>query len=257
MSYRLGHDVTSISRNLPQNLLEAVFCEHYRTRYYYYLNDVLTLFPLDMCLVIVDLGIIVSGASFVAFILPLFFLCLFMLQKYFLNIFHQLAHLDAEAKLPLFNHFSEVLAGIEHIRAFEWQSMYLTRSIGELDHSQKLQYYLCVCEHWLQLNFELATSLVAIFLVTLSLTLKNTTSQSAIGLALVTLMKFGETVSFFARSSTSLESDLGALGRLTEIIESSTVEDDGELANERAKDLHANWPEQGKIEFCEMRTKYK
>lgn len=50
----------------------------------------------------------------------------------------ELKRLDSLAFSPIFQHFNESLQGLQTIRAFNKQEMFLARNAGNLDHSNRV-----------------------------------------------------------------------------------------------------------------------
>lgn len=162
-------------------------------------------------------------------------------------------HLDLEAKTPLYTQFTEMTAGLQHIRAFGWQSNFLTHSLKLLDHSQKPYYYMFCIQRWLHLALDFFVLFIALALVTFALNLKHTTSQGAIGLALLNVVTFSEALTALFESWIEVETSLGALARLRTFINTTPVEKNAS----EIQDLPQDWPAHGAIEFGSVSARYK
>lgn len=202
---------------------------------------------------LVSAGIIVSGANYAAIVIPFLLLTIYLVQHFYLRTSRQMRHLDLEAKSPLYTQFSETAAGVQHIRAFSWQSEILSQSFKALDVSQKPYYYMFCIQRWLTLVLELSVMVVAIVLVTLALSLPHTTSASAIGLAMVNMIGFGSGMADVMNTWTRLETSLGAIARLRSFLNETPTEKD---SNSEIRPP-ADWPQHGRIEFRDVSAKYK
>lgn len=174
--------------------------------------------------VLTDIGIIASGAKFAAIIIPFLLVALYFLQRFYLRTSRQIRLLDLEAKSHLYTQFTETAAGLQHVRAFGWQSEVLAHSFRLLDYSQKPYYYMFCIQRWLALTLDLSVLAIAVVLVTFGL--NTTTSQSAIGLALVNVMTLSETLSQLINSWIDLETSLGAIARLRTFLDKTPAEED-------------------------------
>lgn len=203
--------------------------------------------------VLTDIGIIASGAKFAAIIIPFLLVALYFLQRFYLRTSRQIRLLDLEAKSPLYTQFTETAAGLQHVRAFGWQSEVLAHSFRLLDYSQKPYYYMFCIQRWLALTLDLSVLAIAVVLVTFGL--NTTTSQSAIGLALVNVMTLSETLSQLINSWIDLETSLGAIARLRTFLDKTPAEED--WLDEQDSGLPSSWPGHGKIEVRSMSAKYK
>lgn len=178
---------------------------------------------------------------------------MYLLQSFYLRTSRQMRHLDLEAKSPLYTLFAEIASGLQHIRAFGWQDAYLENGLRLLDFSQKPYYLLFCIQRWLTFVLDMFVMAVAIILITLAVKTTNTTSESAIGLALINLVGYGETLSLLIQYWTTLETSLGAIARLRTFVDKTPVE------RELAKPFHPSdpWPSSGKIKIKGLVAKYK
>ncbi|KAF4779309.1 hypothetical protein HER10_EVM0002693 [Colletotrichum scovillei] len=202
--------------------------------------------------VLAETAIIATGSSYIAALIPPSFLALYLLQKYYLRTSRQLRHIDLEAKSPLFTHFSEVLAGLPTIRAFAWSPAMLRENHALLDASQR-PYYLFFCvQRWLNVVLDLFIAGMAVVLVAFALYFTNATTMGAIGLAMVNIINFNQTLSDFIEMWTMLETSLGAIARLKYFVRYTPREDrDGE-----ADEMPPAWPGSGKIEIENVTAAY-
>ncbi|KAM4067250.1 ABC transporter [Hirsutella rhossiliensis] len=228
---RFSQDMTLVSQMLPMAFMEVA----------YLALSVLT-----------DIGIIASGAKYASVIIPFFVVALYCLQKFYLRTSRQIRHLDLEAKSPLYTQLTETAAGLQHIRAFGWQSKVLAGSLRLLDYSQKPYYYMFCIQRWLALTLDMSILVIAGVLVTFAL--NTTTSQSAIGLALINVMTLSETLSQLINAWINLETSLGAIARLRTFLRNTPIEKDP-LRGQDPR-LPPGWPEHGKIEVGSMSAKY-
>lgn len=204
-------------------------------------------------LVLAETAIIASGATYVAALIPPSFAVLYLLQKYYLRTSRQLRHIDLEAKSPLFTHFTEVLAGLPTLRAFSWRAAMLRESHALLDTSQRPFYLFFCVQRWLNVVLDLLIAGMAVVLVAFALYFTGTTSQSAIGLAMVNIISFNQTLGLFLEMWTQLETSLGAIARLKYFVQYTPRED---------RDCETDvpppgWPGGGKIEIENVTAAYR
>ena len=218
---------------------------------YKYVPDELTLLVFFDNLV--SLGIIVSGADYAAIVIPFLFVSVYLVQHFYLRTSRQMRHLDLEAKSPLYTQFSEIAAGVQHIRAFSWRSQILSESYRLLDYSQKPYYYMFCIQRWLNLVLELIVMVIAVVLVALALKFPNTSSGGTIGLAMLNVITFGTGMANVIGTWTRMVTSLGAIARLRSFLEETPIEEDPTSEPELPKD----WPLRGKVEFKGVCAQYK
>ncbi|KAF5547770.1 Canalicular multispecific organic anion transporter 2 [Fusarium mexicanum] len=200
---RFSQDMTLIDMSLPLA---------------FYLTLDLTL----RCLV--QVGVVASGASYFGAFLPISFLALYLIQKYYLRTSRQMRLLDLEAKTPLYTQFTEITAGLATIRSFGWTNGVLDESFRMLNTSQKPFYLMFCIQRWLELVLDLFVTGMAILLVTIALRIPGTTSEGAIGLAMVNLLGLNMTLTTVIDQWTTLETSLGAIARLKSFIQNTPNE---------------------------------
>ncbi|EFZ03270.2 ABC transporter, transmembrane domain, type 1 [Metarhizium robertsii ARSEF 23] len=203
-------------------------------------------------LLITDIGIIAAGATYISVIIPFILMCVYIIQYFYLRTSRQMRYIDLEAKTPLYTQFSEISAGLMHIRSFGWDSQCLSRSRQLLDDSQKPFYYMFCIQRWLGLVSELCVLGVATILVSVALCFRGTTSQNAMGLSLLTLIQFGDSILTLLNTWIDTETSLGAIARIKSFAETTPSEDDGGGSAE----LPAGYLEQGAIKMVGVTATY-
>ncbi|KAI9148264.1 ABC multidrug transporter B [Paramyrothecium foliicola] len=228
---RFSQDMTLVDQNLPSEFLMT----------------------LQLGLkAVAQTGIVASGASYVGIAIPPSLLLLWVIQKYYLRTSRQLRFLDLEAKTPLYTQFTEMIAGLATIRAFGWSQALLKESIRLLDTSQKPFYTMFCIQRWLALVLDMFVAGMALVLVTTALRATGSTSQGAIGLAMVNLISFNITLTMVLDQWTRLETSLGAIARLKWVKENVPNE------NKPGEEVipTSDWPARGAIEFDNVTASY-
>jgi ABC-type multidrug transport system fused ATPase/permease subunit len=202
--------------------------------------------------VVAETGLVASGATYVAAIIPGCVLVLYLVQKYYLRTSRQMRLLDIETKSPLYTQFTETLAGLPTIRAFGWSTQLLQENHRRLDASQKPFYGMYCIQRWLQIVLDLFVAGMALVLVSFALGMSDTTSTGAIGLALVNLIGFNKTLTLLVDQWTELETSLGAIARLKWFYTNTPDENKPDEKEEPP----AAWPSKGGIEIRNVCASY-
>ncbi|KAK2609212.1 hypothetical protein QQS21_002294 [Conoideocrella luteorostrata] len=234
--------VPKSAENLHRKLLDAVMKS--TTRFISYTNSgsILNLFSQDMSLlcqelpfsfflfilsslmILIDLGIIASGATYAPFVIPGVFLALYAIQHFYLRTSRQLRHVDLETKTPLYSYFTEATAGLMHIRSYGWGTKFLADSRVLLDRSQRPFYSMYCIQRWLGLVLDLCVLGVATILVSVAVCIRHSTSPSALGLAMLNIIQFGDTLGSLLAQWINLETSLGAIARIREFTQNTPFE---------------------------------
>lgn len=198
----------------------------------------------------------VSTRYFAATIPPVF-LFMWMLQKFYLRTSRQMRLLDLEAKSPLFSQFIESLSGLVTIRAFGWASAFEKQNLVLLDASQKPFYLLYCIQRWLELALDLAVTVLGVILMVLVVKLRSDFGAGFVGLAILNVITFGQSLSEILRNWANLETSIGAIARIRDFVTITANEnrpDEKQLT--RHGDLSA-WPSKGAIEFRNICASYQ
>jgi ABC-type multidrug transport system fused ATPase/permease subunit len=107
-------------------------------------------------------------------------------------------------------------------------------------------------QRWLALVSELFVLAVATILVSVALCYRSTTSQNALGLSLLTLIQFGDSIITLLNTWIATETSLGAIARIRSFAENTPVEED---RNSTA--LPSGCLKRGAIEMVDVTSKYK
>ena len=193
------------------------------------------------------------SAGYFAATMPPVILTVWVLQKYYLRTSRQLRLLDLEAKSPLYSHFIESLSGLVTIRAFGWAENFQKQNMAFLDTSQKPYYLLFCIQRWLALILDLMVAFLAVILMVLVVKLRTSISGGFVGLALLNVMSFNESLSQIIQMWTQLETSFGAIARLKNFSATTACEN---LPGE-THGVPENWPEQGAIEIKNVSASYK
>ncbi|KAH0598736.1 hypothetical protein MHUMG1_04040 [Metarhizium humberi] len=202
---------------------------------------------------IAETAIIASGSSYIGAILPVCFVAVYLIQHYYLKTSRQVRILDLEMKSPLYTHFTETLAGLSTIRAFGWTMAAKEENLCRLNTSQRPYYTMFCIQRWLQVILDLFTAGMALVLVTFAVMFPWTTSNGAIGLAMVNIISFEFTLSMVITQWTQLETSLGAITRLKWFIKNTPSEN----KRQENQEPPPGWPSRGLIELDNVTAAYK
>lgn len=199
------------------------------------------------------MALIAVAAPFAAISFPIIGISVFVIQKFYLRTSRQLRFLDLEAKSPLYTQFNEMLEGLATIRAFGWQSFLEEKAKALLDRSQRPFYLLFAVQRWLTLVLDLIVAGVATILIILVVALKGKLSAGYVGVALLNVILFSQSIKLLISFWTQLETHIGSVARIKTFTTDAISED------QEGED-HApppNWPSEGKIEFKDITACYR
>ncbi|KUJ06202.1 P-loop containing nucleoside triphosphate hydrolase protein [Mollisia scopiformis] len=198
--------------------------------------------------------ILIGVASFYAAIsFPIILIAIYLIQKFYLRTSRQLRLLDLETKSPLYSQFMECLSGLATIRAFGWEHAMEEKNLKLLDNSQKPFYLLFAVQRWLTLVLDLIVAAVAVLLIVLVVELRGIISPGFVGVALLNIILFSQSIKMLMTFWTNLETHIGSIAR----IKSFTSTTASENLPEEAGIPHPSWPTRGAIEFRNVSAEYR
>ncbi|OAA74978.1 ABC transporter, transmembrane domain, type 1 [Akanthomyces lecanii RCEF 1005] len=262
------------SRNLHTDLLNAVIRAPLLFFQEIDVGNITNRFSQDMELIGIELPIIIINylASFYECIakmillavfgryltasLPIFLAAIYVIQRIYLRTSRQVRLLDIEAKAPVYLQFLESKNGAATLRAFGWQHSCQLGLQRLLNRSQKPVYLLYCIQQWLALVLDALVSALVLILIAIVVTWRDKFSPGSVGVALVTVMTFNSALTQLIKMWTSLETSIGAVGRIKEF-KDNTVPEEEELGILQPESPPPNWPSAGNIEFRNVIASYK
>jgi ATP-binding cassette, subfamily C (CFTR/MRP), member 1 len=186
-----------------------------------------------------------SGAGYFAAVIPVVFVALYGIQKYYLRTSRQMRLLDLEEKAPLYTLFGETAAGLASVRAFGWKDKFAERNLELLDRSQRPFYLLLCIQRWLGLVLDLLVTGVVTVLMAIVVSQRQSISPGLVGLGLLSIVGLSGSLTNMVRNWTQLETSIGAIMRLNEFVKSTIPEHkDWEVDA-----IGESWPERGQVDF--------
>ncbi|GKT92102.1 ABC multidrug transporter [Colletotrichum tofieldiae] len=204
-----------------------------------------------LTLTIADIVLTCSATGYLAFAVPVLAAVLFVIQSVYLQTSRQVRLLDLETKSPIFSHFIASFSGLVTIRALGWTDKVQAENLERLDLSQRAFYIMGSLQRWLLLVLNLTVTALAVLLVGLSVALQDTIDPGLLGVALVSVMGFGQLLTGLLNNWAMLETCLGAVARIREFETETPSEKDGNtpLAVE-------GWPLKGQIDITDVSAAY-
>ncbi|OKL62878.1 hypothetical protein UA08_01294 [Talaromyces atroroseus] len=198
----------------------------------------------------VQLIVLCVMGKFLAAIIPVLAIALFIVQSYYLRTSRQVRLLDIETKAPVYKQFIETSHGVSTIRAFGWQDAFYEKQAEVIDQAQRPFYMLFCIQQWLELVLDLIIAALAVIIISIATTVKGSLSPGALGVALVIILQFNSDLSQTIQSWTKLETSIGAVARVQQFLQETPVEPDADVTPD------AGWPLKGAIHFQDAVANY-
>ncbi|KAJ6790277.1 hypothetical protein PWT90_07508 [Aphanocladium album] len=229
---RYSQDANFFSRTLPFYF--------YRTLYTFYS-------------VIILVAIILSSATYMCALIPVIFLSIYFVQRFYLRTSRQMRHFDLEEKAPMYTYLNEIAAGVSYIQAFGWVQESLEMGYRLLDNSQQPFYLMLCIQQWLGLVLGILTTVVAVTLVAVVVMARTGASSSAVGLSFLSLLNIQRTMVLLVEAWTGSETSVACLARLKRFKEETPQE----LRPDSSEEPPTAWPGEGALKLTGVSSRYK
>ncbi|KAI8866883.1 hypothetical protein GQ42DRAFT_181032 [Ramicandelaber brevisporus] len=208
------------------------------------------------------LGIVIFASPSFIYVIPPMFVVLLMLQRRYLASSRELKRLASVFQSPIFTHFSESLAGISTIRAYNAQHRFVTVNRQQIEESMKCSYPNRTIARWLAIRMEMAGAVVlftaALLPVVQVITQvasgkEHTVNAGLAGLSITYAMNVVNQLTNILRQAAQTETNMVAVERVVEY---------SQLPSEAPAIVYDNrppesWPQHGRIEFRNYETRYR
>lgn len=213
-------------------------------------------------MVVAEVVLTCIASSYLALSIPFLVLTLYLLQRVYRATSRQLRVLELQLKGPLFGGFLDTFAGLATIRAFSWTSTAERQLLASLDVSQRPYYLLFCLQRWLTLVLDLVTAGLATLLMGLAVVLRDSMDAGFLGVAMVSVMSFGQIVSALILQWTNLDTSLGSVRRIADFTgtaleqseESERISETAPLNGEPRAAV--DWPSAGEVIFSDVAASY-
>ncbi|KAL7855414.1 hypothetical protein AOLI_G00190180 [Acnodon oligacanthus] len=228
---RFAKDIFSVDEMIPMSFRSWVLC---------LLGVLGTLFVI--CL---------ATPLFTAIIVPLAVIYYFV-QRFYVATSRQLRRLDSVSRSPIYSHFGETVAGLSVIRAYRHQERFLERNKVTIDDNLKSVYPWVVSNRWLAMRLESLGNLVVFFAALFSVISRDTLDSGLVGLSISYALNVTQTLNWFVRMTSELETNIVAVERVREYTE---IKNEAPWStDDRPPD---GWPSEGKVRFEGYKVRYR
>ncbi|KAF9542259.1 hypothetical protein EC957_002211 [Mortierella hygrophila] len=229
---RFSTDVDAIDDNIIWNLIDIVYC----------------LVAIGGTLVVIS----ISSPQFLYAVPPLI-LCYIYIQSYFLASSQALKRFMSVSKSPLYQHFSETLAGVSTIRAMSAGPRFVRVNGEKVDLSAETQLAFGMANRWLKIRLEFLGSLIVFDAALLAVLNKGTVGgASLVGLSLTYAMNVTGDITYLVRTWAEMSNQLVSVERIEEYAELPQ-----EAPLETGVRLPEDWPAEGRVVFRDFSARYR
>ena len=159
----------------------------------------------------------------------------------------------SKAKSPLFSHFSESQAGVDTIRAFKVEDLFINRMQSNIDMANTCRWSFEYAMMWNGFRLEIMGNLVTLAASLFAIFAKSSLSPGLVGLAITTSFTFSGIFHYMAHALSEFEVKMTSFERIKEYFDLTS---EAEWSIEDTKPS-ADWPQAGQIAFKNYSFKYR
>ena len=182
------------------------------------------------------------------------------LQRYYVANARELQRLESISRSPIYAHFSETLAGISTIRAFEEEAQFAAKNAAQLDANVTAYFTGTSANRWLAVRLEtlgaLVTTASALFAV-LARHSSNPAFPAFAGLSVSTALGITQSLNWLIRSSSDCETQVVSVERISEYAQLPSEESLKAPADGKYVTPPPGWPQRGAITVNGLRVRYR
>ncbi|KAJ2783043.1 hypothetical protein GGI15_002728 [Coemansia interrupta] len=176
-----------------------------------------------------------------------------VLAVYYLNATRELKRLDAISMAPLLSLFSELITGVESIRAFGAQNQYTMEAMHRIDTHNRPYYLMWAANRWLCTRIEFSGCIVAFSTTLLILLTLDSIDAALAGFVLMYAISFSDNMLWFIRNYSECEISMNAVERVNQYLR---IEQEARAFAEPQNRPPESWPTSGTVEVKDLVVEY-
>lgn len=156
--------------------------------------------------------------------------------------------LDFDSKIALYKYLIEMVSGLEHMRAFGWQSPFLRKLYELLEKSQRAHYFALLMQDSVSLNVDIFACLVALFVVAFSLSFDVYHTPASLGVSMVLTASLSSVIQEVIGNWVDVSEALVSINNIAKFI-LEAPQPKRAVSNLDASNSQVVWPVHGAIKF--------
>jgi ABC-type multidrug transport system fused ATPase/permease subunit len=206
------------------------------------------------------LGNIIGATIVIAIIQPYFLIAMATVcvlyahnAQFYRKSSREFKRIDSILRSSLYSHFSESLSGIATIRSYGESDRFVSENIKRMDVENRAYYLTIVNQRWLGIRLDMLGSLLTFAVAIIVITSHAVTAAEG-GLALSTMITVQQSFSWLVRQFAEVENDMVGAERI--MYYANELDQEAPHLVEDKKPAQS-WPAEGRIEFKDVRMKYR
>ncbi|KAJ2449193.1 hypothetical protein GGF42_004852, partial [Coemansia sp. RSA 2424] len=175
------------------------------------------------------------------------------LSIYYMGATRELRRLDSVSMSPLLSLVSEIVTGVESIRAFGVQSQYIVETMNRIDANYQPDYLSSAAWIWLSVRTSLSSSIVSFSTTILLLMNLDRIDAGLAGFILMYTTSFSYTMMGLVHGYSYCESSLSSVERVNQYLD---LEQEAPAFSDPENTPPPAWPNNGNVEVQDLVVEY-
>ncbi|KAJ1727146.1 hypothetical protein LPJ61_004731 [Coemansia biformis] len=176
-----------------------------------------------------------------------------MVAVYYLNATRELKRLDSISMSPLLSLFSELITGVESIRAFGAQSQYTKEAMNRVNVHNRPYYLMWGANRWLCTRIEFSGCIVSFSTTVLIILSLDSIDAGLAGFVLMYAMSFSGYMLWFIRNYSECEISMNSVERVNQYL---VLDQEAPAQVEPHSRPPTDWPRTGNVDVRNLTIEY-
>lgn len=166
----------------------------------------------------------------------------------------EVKRLEATQRSLVYNNFSEILNGMDTIKAYKKEDLFTTKNCTYIDHMNESYYITIANQRWLAIHLDIVATLFAVIVSLLCVFRVFNISAASVGLLLSYVLQIAGQLSMLVRMYTQVENEMNSVERICEYAFDLPTEAPYVISDTCPE---PSWPSQGAIRFENASLSYR
>eukprot|EP01116_Phalansterium_solitarium_P010896 TRINITY_DN263_c0_g1_i1.p1 TRINITY_DN263_c0_g1~~TRINITY_DN263_c0_g1_i1.p1 ORF type:complete len:1381 (+),score=494.77 TRINITY_DN263_c0_g1_i1:55-4197(+) len=178
------------------------------------------------------------------------------LQQFYMRNAREVQRLDALSKSPIFQQFTSLLAGLNTIRAYQREKMFLDANHKAVEHNTRAVYSMAAANIWISTRLDWVSVLVITATCISVVVFRGTWSAGTVGLALSYAFNAAALLTMTVKTAAETEIKMNSVERISFYSDNVPQEAADEVEGDDNLET-SGWPQKGRVEFRNVRMRYR
>ncbi|KAI5960857.1 uncharacterized protein KGF55_004427 [Candida pseudojiufengensis] len=187
--------------------------------------------------------------------LPAIFILFFCIANFYQASNREVKRLEAILRSFVYNNVTEILSGMNTIKAFKEQNRFSILTNDLLNKANEATFVVNANQRWLGIQLDMLANCVILLVSLLCVNRVFAINAASVGLLMNYTLQVAGELNNLVRTFTQVENDMNSVERIIHYALKLDQEDGYNLKNDNNDD--PNWPNDGSIEFVNANMKYR